>query len=80
MELNEQFAVLMESFAATSKLKVEADFLFLAASGMQNLCNAGRSNSIYLLAKALGTMRKDSSDSLLPVMGLIEYIVSFFTV
>ena len=37
----------------------------------------------YSLVKALGTMRPDNSDSLMPVkhmpMGLIEYTVNFFT-
>ena len=83
LEVNEQFDVLSDLFAAISMQEVPKDFLHLAAKGMQNLRNAGRSNSIYLLAKALGTMRKDGSDSLLPVkrmpMGLIEYAVAFFT-
>ena len=48
---------------------------------MQNLRDAECSNSIYLLAKALGTMHKDGSDSVKRMpMGLIKYIVSFFTV
>ena len=79
---NEQFEVLTNTFATISKQKVPADFLFLAAIGMQMLHDAGRSNSIYLLAKALGTMRRDGSDSLLPTkrmpMGLIQYVVAFF--
>ena len=62
---------------------VPPDFLQLVASGMQHLHGAGRSNTIYLLAKALGTIRSDGSDSLMPVkrmpMGLIEYAINFFT-
>jgi hypothetical protein len=50
---------------------------------MENLHRAGRSNVLYLLAKALGTTRPDGSDSLLPIsrmpMGLLEYMVNFFT-
>ena len=71
-------------FAKTYDLDVPADFLLLAASGMQNIRNAGRSNVIYLLSKAVGKMRIDDSDTLLPLkrmpMGLIEYVISFFTV
>ena len=47
---------------------------------MKNLQVAGRSNVIYLLAKAVGTRRADDADTLLPVrrmpMGLIEYTTS----
>ena len=50
---------------------------------MIHLKHCHRSNVIYLLAKALGTMRPDQSDSLLPAkrmpMGLIEYSAKFFT-
>ena len=60
------------------------DFLELVAGGVQHLHEARRSNVIYSLAKAVGTMRKDGSDSLLPArrmpMGLMEYAVTFFTV
>lgn len=60
------------------------DFLELVASGVQNLHRQKRTNVIYSLAKAVGTMKADGSDSLLPVkhmpMGLIEYAVTFFTV
>ena len=59
------------------------DFLELALKGMVHLKNCNRSNVIYLLVKALGTMRPNQSDSLLPSkrmpMGLIEYAVMFFT-
>ena len=59
------------------------DFLELAASAAQHVHQCQRSNVIYNLTKALGTMRHDASDSLLPAkrmpMGLIEYAVGFFT-
>ena len=62
---------------------VPRDFLELVVQGMRHLGEAGRSNIIYSLAKAVGTMRPDGSDSLLPTknmpMGLIEYAVNFFT-
>ena len=47
---------------------------------MKRLHDGGRSNVMYLLAKALGTTRLDGSDFLLPVsrmpIGLLEYTVS----
>ena len=50
---------------------------------MRNLRDAGRCNVLYLLAKAVGTMREDGRDTLLPTkrmpMGLLEYMVSCFT-
>lgn len=59
------------------------DFVQLVVQGMERLHKAGRTNVIYLIAKALGTTRPDGSDSLLPTsrmpMGLIEHIVNFFT-
>ena len=64
--------------------RVPKDFLNVTVEGIRHLNRNGRSNVIYLLAKALGTMRSDGSDSLLPTkrmpMGLIEHIVNFFTV
>lgn len=62
---------------------IPSDFLQLCLHGMAHLKQCDRTNVIYLLAKALGTMRSDLSDSLLPAkrmpMGLIEYNVQFFT-
>ena len=64
--------------------RVPDDFLNVVVKGVGHLKRTGRSNVVYLLAKALGTMRADGSDSLLPAkrmpMGLIEHIVNFFTV
>ena len=61
---------------------VPQDFLRLSMAAMHRLHTSGRSNTVYLLAKALGTMRADNSDSLLPVsrmpMGLLEYTIAFF--
>ena len=57
------------------------DFLKLALLAMEHLKSCGRSNVIYNLAKALGTMRDDQTDSLLPAkgmpMGLVEHCVNF---
>lgn len=55
----------------------------LAVSAMEHLESCGRSNVVYNLAKVLGRMRNDKSDSLLPAkrmpMGLIEHCVNFFS-
>jgi len=62
---------------------VPDDFLELAANGMAHLDKCKCSNVIYLMCQALGSMRSNQSDTLLPAkrmpMGLIEYIVNFFT-
>ena len=58
---------------------------FIAQSlvSMQRLQQAGRSNILAGLAKALGTMLPNDQDSLMPIsqmpVGLIEYAVNFFT-
>lgn len=87
LQANEQLRVLTTLFSEVARLQysfptVAPDFLGLVASGMQRLFTEGRSNTLYLLARALGTLRSDGSDSLLPVkrmpMGLIEYTVAFF--
>jgi len=48
---------------------------------MEHLQACGRSNLIHLLAKSLGTLRLDGSNSLLPAKrmpeSLIEYCVNF---
>ena len=58
------------------------DFLKLVLSAMEHLQSCSCSNVIYNLAKALGTMRDDQTDSLLPAkrmpMGLVEHCVNFF--
>ena len=63
-------------------VEIPVDFLKLAADGMRHLRKCDRTNVIYRFARVIGTMRKDKSDSLLPVrrmpMGLIEYCVNFF--
>jgi len=63
---------------------VPDDFIELTVSGMNHLKECGRSNVIYSLAKGLGRMRPDQSDSLLPArrmpMGLIEHCINFFSV
>ena len=79
--LSELFSLYLSENSRTRA--VPHDFLELVVQGMRHLQEAGRSNVIYSLAKAVGTMRPDDSDSLLPTknmpMGLIEYAVNFFT-
>ena len=79
--LSQLFSGVLTTYFGVSP--VADDFLFLVAHGIQHLHQQKRSNVIYSLAKAVGTMRPDGSDSLLPVkrmpMGLIEYAVMFFT-
>ena len=66
-DVSKQLDILSKLFARITAHDVPSDFLQLAAGGMQNLRNAGRSNVIYLLAQAIGTMLTDNSDTLLPV-------------
>ena len=78
--LSELFSLLVRQSSVPILL---SNFLELVVKGMKRLHDGGRSNVIYLLAKALGTTRSNGSDSLLPVsrmsMGLLEYMVNFFT-
>ena len=82
--LSQLFSQMLIRHYSTPALGMPDDFLELVASGVQHLHQEKRTNVIYSLAKAVGTMRVDGSDSLLPAkrmpMGLIEYAVSFFTV
>jgi len=63
-------------------ITVPEDFLIHTKNAMLQLRSSGRSNVLYNLAKGLGTMREDSSDSRFPTkcmpMGLVEYAASFF--
>ena len=68
---------------APSGVKIPLEFIAHSLTCMKNLQLAGRSNILSGLAKAIGTMRPDGSDTLMPVshmpVGLIEYAISFFT-
>lgn len=65
-----------------SSVVIPDDFLKMTVSAMEQLKSSGRSNVVYGLSMALGTKRKDQTDSLLPSkrmpMGLIEHCVNFF--
>lgn len=62
---------------------VPSDFLKLSLSAMSRLQEAGRTNVIYNMSKAIGTPRPDSEESRLPIsrmpMGLLEYCVNFYS-
>ncbi len=59
-----------------------SDFLQLTLSASQHLNMHGRSNVVCGLAKTVGRMRPDGSDSRFPVkrvpMGVLKHMVQFF--
>ena len=61
---------------------IPGDFLDLSLTAMLKLSEAGRSNVVYNMVKAIGTKRPNSEDSRLPItrmpMGLLEYCVNFY--
>ena len=69
-------------FVCKLGLVVPEDFLMFAVSAMQQLALNGHSNVLYSLAKGIGTIRNDHSDSCFLIkrmpMGLIEYPCNFF--
>ena len=58
------------------------DFLVLTAKAMDYLKCNNRSNVLYKLAKGIGTMREDETDSRFPTkrmpMCLVEYAANFY--
>lgn len=86
LESNQQLQMISELYqkfcTEHSDISLPDDFLQFGLSAMVHLKSCGRSNVLYKLAKALGTMRSDQSDSLFPAkrmpMGLIEYCANFF--
>lgn len=73
---------LFSKVAEEQQVYVSTDFLPLSLSAMKQLSTCGRSNILYGLARGLGTIRADTSDSLFPsnklITGLFEYSVGFF--
>ena len=63
-------------------ITIPEDFLTLFLKASQHLKSCHRSNIVYGLAKALGTMRSDKSDSRLPAKRmptrLLKYTIKFF--
>lgn len=74
---------LMQALAVQSALTVPLEFITHSPVAMKRLKDAGRSNILALLAKALGKMQPDGAESLMPVdrmpLGLMEYAVNLFT-
>ncbi|XP_065904934.1 uncharacterized protein [Dysidea avara] len=87
LPLDSQLQLLSSLFSSfvSSKFSVSVPdgYLEYSANAMANLRNNSRSNVLYNLAKGLGALRADGSDSRFPVkrmpMGLIEYLASFFS-
>ena len=73
---------LFELYMSSRYLHVPEDFLVHATNAMVQLKQNGRSNVLYNLAKGIGTLREDGSDSRFPSkrmsMGLVEYAADFF--
>ena len=61
-----------------SQISVHDNFLVLAGKGMAHLQHCHRNNVLYQLAKVLGMMRADKSDSRFPTkrmpMGLLNFL------
>lgn len=80
-ELMRIISSLFQQFALTKYVHIPADFLQLSLIAVKHLNQCGRSNVVYGVAKAIGAMQPDRSDSRLPsrrmLMGLLEYMVNF---
>ena len=67
---------------STYGVDIDGDFLELALQASKHLQECGRSNVLCGLARAIGTLHLDGSDSRLPAkrmpMGLLEYRANFF--
>jgi hypothetical protein len=63
-------------------LSIPDDFLQLVIQAKDHLVQNHRRDVVSDLVQVIGTMRKDSSDSLLPVrrmpMGLLEYMLAYY--
>lgn len=87
LDSKEQLRVLCDFFTHHLKnfhnIIVPEDFLQLSLFTMQKLQENGKTNVLYNLAKGLGTMRPDQSDSFFPMtrmpFGMLEYMTAFFT-
>ena len=77
--LSRQFADLVQK---NHSITLPHNFLELSVKAMTHLQQCGRTNILYGLAKGLGTLRPDKSDSKFPAKrmpaGLLQYMVEFF--
>lgn len=83
--VDQQLATLSCSFSkccSSLGVEVSGDFIELSAKAMVHLKESKRTNVLYSLAKGLGTLRCDESDTRFPTkrmpLGLLEYMVNFF--
>ena len=82
----DQITVLLRQFAdlvqKNHSITLPHNFLELSVKAMTHLQQCGRTNILYGLAKGLGTLRPDKSDSKFPAKrmpaGLLQYMVEFF--
>jgi len=84
---DEQSSVLSSLYsdlvAAQCGMKIPSDYLELSLHAFKHLKESCRANVLYKLAKAIGEVRSDGSDTKLPCkqmpMGLLEHIANFYT-
>ena len=62
--MQEKLGIICQAFSTITDEPVPSDYLGLVCKRMRNLRDAGRCNVLYLLAKAVGTMREDGRDTL----------------
>lgn len=64
------------------QVAVPKDYLILSLKAMKHLESSGKVNVLYELARGLGTMRRESTDSCFPTtrmpFGMLQYMVMFF--
>ena len=64
LSMQEKLGIICQAFSTITDEPVPSDYLGLVCKRMRNLRDAGRCNVLYLLAKAVGTMREDGRDTL----------------
>ena len=86
LSTEEQLSLMNEMFCSHAstyyQMKLPNDFLTLSLKGMKHLSETKRMNVLYELARGLGIMRPDGTDSLFPTsrmpMGMLQFMVGFF--
>ena len=78
-QMSHQFSSLLKD---EYHLNIPQDYLELSVQAMLHLKQCDRSNILYSLAKGLGTLKPDGSDSKFPAKrmpaGLLQHMVNFF--
>ena len=74
---------MFSTYAHSQGVSVSSNSLHLFLQVSCHLKNCNQTNVVYGLAKVIGTLRPDKTDSLMPTkrmpMGLVEYLVQFFS-